>query len=342
MFLRQSTASQEVLLGPFVNSTDGNTAETGLTIANTDIKVWKCGATTLASKTSGGATHISNGNYYAVLDATDTDTMGSLELIVQVSGALAVRRTYTVLPALVYDSLIVGGPAFPLFGITHSGTGQAATGTTFRLDSAAAFADDTVIGGTLLGFGSTQGYWQARSVTDNALTNDVMTVDAWTQTPSGTLSYVLFAGGPASATLLPAVNATQFAGQTITAAAGVTLPSSVASPTNITAGTITTVTTLTNLPAITANWLTATGIAADAITAAKIADGAIDAATFAADVDAEILSYIVNDATRIDATRLNAFTGETTSGLTSGAGVATFSGGHTMTIDANGNRTAVS
>lgn len=42
------------------------------------------------------------------------------------------------------------------------------------------------------------------------------------------------------------------------------------------------ITTLTNLPAITAGWLTATGIAADAITAAKIADGAIDAATFAA------------------------------------------------------------
>lgn len=46
---------------------------------------------------------------------------------------------------------------------------------------------------------------------------------------------------------LPA-NATQFAGQTITAAAGVTLPSSVASPTNITAGTMTTTTNLTNAP----------------------------------------------------------------------------------------------
>src|SRR6185436_13078399 len=44
---------------------------------------------------------------------------------------------------------------------------------------------------------------------------------------------------------------------------------------------IPTVTTLTNLPSITAGWLTATGIAADAITAAKIADGAIDTATFA-------------------------------------------------------------
>ncbi len=54
---------------------------------------------------------------------------------------------------------------------------------------------------------------------------------------------------------LPA-NATQLAGQTITAAAGVTFPTSVASPTNITAGTITTVTNLTNAP--TAGDLTAT------------------------------------------------------------------------------------
>ena len=60
-------------------------------------------------------------------------------------------------------------------------------------------------------------------------------------------------------------NATQLAGQTITAAAGVTFPTSVASPTNITAGTIATVTTLTNLPSIPANWLTAAGINAAAL-----------------------------------------------------------------------------
>lgn len=106
--LRQSTASQEVLLGPFVDSTDGVTAETALSIANTDIKVFKAGATTLASKNSGGATHISNGNYYATLDATDTDTLGSGTLIVQVSGALAVRHDFVVVPANVYDSMILG------------------------------------------------------------------------------------------------------------------------------------------------------------------------------------------------------------------------------------------
>jgi hypothetical protein len=47
--------------------------------------------------------------------------------------------------------------------------------------------------------------------------------------------------------------------------------SGLATPTNITAGTITTVTNLTNLPAITADWLTATGVKADAVT--KIQNG---------------------------------------------------------------------
>jgi hypothetical protein len=54
--------------------------------------------------------------------------------------------------------------------------------------------------------------------------------------------------------------------QAVTCAAGVTVPSVIASTTNITAGTITTTTNLTNLPAITANWLTAAGLAADAVT----------------------------------------------------------------------------
>ena len=49
-----------------------------------------------------------------------------------------------------------------------------------------------------------------------------------------------------------------------------------ATPTNITAGTLTTVTNLTNLPAITANWLTATGIASNAFTAAKFAAASLN------------------------------------------------------------------
>ena len=109
IYLKQSTASQEIPLGYFLDSTDGNTEETALTIANTDIKLWKAGATTLASKNSGGATHISNGVYYAVLDATDTNTLGSLIIFCHVAGALAVKVECVVLAANIYDSLIGGG-----------------------------------------------------------------------------------------------------------------------------------------------------------------------------------------------------------------------------------------
>lgn len=108
MHLRQSTASQEVPLGYFVDSTDGNTEETALTINNTDIKLWKNGATTLANKNSGGATHISNGIYYATLDATDTDTTGPLVIFVHITGSLPVRAEFEVLPPQVYDSLVPG------------------------------------------------------------------------------------------------------------------------------------------------------------------------------------------------------------------------------------------
>lgn len=102
--LRYNTASQEIPLGYFVDSTDGNTEETGLTIANTDIKLHKAGATTLVNKNSGGATHISNGIYYAVLDDTDSNTLGGMVVFVHVAGALCVRLECEVLAQAVYDA----------------------------------------------------------------------------------------------------------------------------------------------------------------------------------------------------------------------------------------------
>lgn len=105
IYLRENTASQEVMLGPFVDDTDGKTAETALTIANTDIKLWKAGATSEVSKNSGGATHIASGRYYAVFDATDSNTRGSMRASVHVAGALPVWEDIAVLGANVYDSL---------------------------------------------------------------------------------------------------------------------------------------------------------------------------------------------------------------------------------------------
>lgn len=121
-YLRYNTDSQEVVFGIFVDSTDGNTEETGLTIANTDIKIWKTGATTLANKNSGGATHISNGIYYAVFDSTDTNTLGSGKAFIHVSGALYQVLEFCVLPQKVYDSMIAGSDNLEVDTIQIEGT----------------------------------------------------------------------------------------------------------------------------------------------------------------------------------------------------------------------------
>ena len=148
LFLRQSTASQEILLGPFVDDTDGKTAETGLSIANTDIKIWAEGATSEFSKTSGGATHIASGRYYAVLDATDTATVGKMEVNVHVSGALPVRREFMVLEEAVYDQLFAAsatGYQVPIWSSAGATVSLSATtvATVTNLTNAATSGDLT-------------------------------------------------------------------------------------------------------------------------------------------------------------------------------------------------------
>jgi hypothetical protein len=106
--LRQSTASQEIPLGPALDNADGDTEDATLLLANTDIKIWKNGATTLANKNSGGATNISGGIYYTVLDATDTNTLGAMVVYVHGTGVLALKQECIVFPANVYDALFAG------------------------------------------------------------------------------------------------------------------------------------------------------------------------------------------------------------------------------------------
>lgn len=103
--LRQST-SAVIWLGPFTDA--AGAVQTGLAIANTDVRVRKAGATTAVSKTAGGATHDANGRYYATLDATDTNTPGPLRVDCQIAGTLPEWRQYVVLPAAVYDALYAG------------------------------------------------------------------------------------------------------------------------------------------------------------------------------------------------------------------------------------------
>lgn len=285
--LRQSDAA-EIPLGQFVDATDGVTAETGLTISQADVQLKKCAAGgdcgAMAQKNDASScAHDALGVYECDLNATDTDTVGTLFIYVNESGALTERLVCQVLDTAPFDadyadaatgrrdanvtqaggsnvtaasgrlevnvshaggtaitatggrmevntshvggsaisqasgvinanvaqvSLDSGaadtletwldgtaGPASPL-GIARQGTAQSATATTIVLDSSASFADDTAIGMTIMACGSTQGYCQSRSVTDYVLTTDTATVDTWTVTPSGTITYYLFATAP--------------------------------------------------------------------------------------------------------------------------------------------------
>lgn len=110
IFLKQSTASQSVLLGPFIDDTDGATAETALTIANTDIRLSANGGN-MAAKNSGGGTHDEAGWYTITLDATDTATVGSLQVSVDVAGALPVFAEFHVLEEAIYDALFAASAA---------------------------------------------------------------------------------------------------------------------------------------------------------------------------------------------------------------------------------------
>src|SRR5262249_35025030 len=102
-FLRQATASQPRILGPFLDDTDFKTPQTGLAIANTDIKLMANGGAS-SDKNSGGGTHRANGDYSVTFDATDTASVGELRVSVLVSGALPVFATFVVLEEAVYDA----------------------------------------------------------------------------------------------------------------------------------------------------------------------------------------------------------------------------------------------
>jgi len=106
-WLRQST-SVDVGIGPFVDSADGVTAETALTITQPDIRLKKNSGAWAQKNAAQTLTHEENGWYEVTLDATDTNTLGILIVAINESGALPVWKEYMVVPANVYDSMISG------------------------------------------------------------------------------------------------------------------------------------------------------------------------------------------------------------------------------------------
>lgn len=104
LWLKQST-SVDVGIGPFLDEIDGRTAETALTITQPDIRLKKNGGAWAQKAAAQTLSHEENGWYEVTLDATDTNTLGVLQLYVNETGALPVMMEFMVLPANVWDSL---------------------------------------------------------------------------------------------------------------------------------------------------------------------------------------------------------------------------------------------
>lgn len=128
LFLKQSTAVT-VNIGPFIDDTDGKTAETGLTEHPADILLAKNGGDFAAKNEASNLTHDNLGWYHCPIDATDTNALGRLQLHCHEAGFLPVFHEYTVLPANVFDSLISGSAAdlLDVSVVQIAGTAQSAT-----------------------------------------------------------------------------------------------------------------------------------------------------------------------------------------------------------------------
>ena len=233
-YLKQSTATQSRSLGPFLDDTDFKTAETALTINNTDIKLVKNGAASV-NKNSGGGTHRINGNYSVTFDATDTDTVGELEVSVVVAGALIVFDKWFVLEETVYDlnHLAASTGQVVLQGVTHTSAVIPTVTTT------ATATNVTTVNG----------------LAANVITAASINAAAFIAAKFG--ANWLEAGG---------ITAAALNGKGDWTVGNVTLAAA-----THTGAVIPTVTTLTNLPTIPANWLTAAGLATDAVD--EIRDG---------------------------------------------------------------------
>lgn len=131
IILRQSTATQAVQIGPFVDTTGA--VVPGLTIANTDVRISKNGADIVA-KNSGGCTYDEVGMYTCTFDATDSNTAGRLQVTVNKTGALPVYHEFQVATQSIFDSCCATGAASQAFptnfaSLAITGGGAVTAGT---------------------------------------------------------------------------------------------------------------------------------------------------------------------------------------------------------------------
>jgi hypothetical protein len=258
-WLKQSTAVT-VLIGPFVDSTDGVTPETALTITQAEVRLSKNSGDMAQKGDATSLTHDEIGYYTCPLSTTDTNTLGILKLMIAESGALPVWIDFMVAPANVWDSLF-GADALQVH----------ANEITAGLITAAAIADAAIDAATFAA-----GAITAAAIATGAVDADALAADAgaeiadavWDELSTGHVD-----AGKAGTQLWSDVD-------DILVDTGTTLDGRI--PATLVSGRID---------------ASVGAVAAGAITAAAVATGAIDADALAADAGAEIADAVWDEAT---------------------------------------------
>ena len=266
-WIKQSTA-HTFQMGPFLDDTDGKTAEAALTIAAADVFVSKHGAAFAAKNdaTAMTGTGDARGYYDCVLNTTDTGTVGSLKVCVHVAGALPVWSTFMVLPANSWDSLVGGTDNLQVH----------AAEITAGLITAAAIADGAIDAATFAA-----GAINAAAIADAAIDFATFAADCITGTGLKANVESITAGAiTAAAVATGAIDADALGADCITSAK---IADNAIAAEHLANNAI-------DFATFAADCKTGTGLKAnvesvtnDAITAASIAANAIDLATFAAD-----------------------------------------------------------
>jgi len=111
MFVKKDTA-YTTRIGPFLDKTDGVTEETGLTTAAAAIFLSKNGGDYAAKNESTALSHDQDGWYIIIFDATDTNTVGELIVMIQAPAThLPVWKTYYVVEEDTYTWMFAAGSA---------------------------------------------------------------------------------------------------------------------------------------------------------------------------------------------------------------------------------------
>lgn len=218
IYLKQNTAVT-LKIGPFLDDIDWKTPETELTIARADIRLSKNGSDIAQKNEATSCIHDELGIYGCPIDATDTNTLGRLQLWVHESGALPIQHEFTVVTENAYDSMFSTDNTIAdqvwdevLTGATHNiatsagrrlreiaayaihhGIAQAGTAITVTLAASASCCDGgfnrnliVIVDGT--------GQGQTRTIVDYNNTSKICIVDReWRTNPDDTSEYQILA-----------------------------------------------------------------------------------------------------------------------------------------------------